>query len=1017
MDQYDFLDGLMLRTPLISYQDYHLDAVSKIINDVSFKAALFLANPSLYQLIAAKHFDWELLTAKEKLTITRYYNRMCFRPTPFGGFAAFSVAHWGKDKSSPLIIDGGNHLHLWLDQYIAFRLAQALADQHPDKLHYILNPTIYKVNGELRLIKTVIGEKPKFTFSIEAMDDNRLIAGLLKFISEVPRSGRDISVYIEQLTGCDNAEALDYFDFLVDAQIIKSVWDSNITGEDHLGRLLNNKLLPDTIFKKNLAGLYKAFSGVRKAEADVLIHLQASVNRLLPEITDKGPRQVFYSGLEGKIISGTLTDSYQQNIREGLKALQLLVQPAQPPALQQFITDFKNRYDRRSIPLLQALDPETGVGYGGLATDIAESDLLKDVKFSSFQNHPVSVNWTGVHRLLFSKWCANTRMDLPLVLSDQDILDMESTATTTPLPASFPVMFRIFENQVFLESAGGASANSLIGRFTFWSKEVWELSKHIASLEQAANPEVIFAEIGQISDHHADNINRREQIYPFEIPVNVVSTLPLAKQLRLSDLVLTVYNDELILESLSLKQRVMPRLSSAYNYNHNQLAAFRLLCDLQYQGVQANLTLDMEGLFPGMAFYPRVVYNRTILCLAKWYISAQEIRHLTEGGMMVFLKRLVDMKVKLDLPDMIAITRFDQQLVFNLERKEDQLLFLDCVKGAEGLILQEYPIAGQAAVFQTAGRPLIGQFIAFLKNTQTLYTSKPGIDLSGGRQQERDYMLGSKWVYLKIYCHPAAANDLLVNKILPKIRVFEPHQVLSWFFIRYIDTGHHIRLRLRISDGAIGMLLDQFKDLLAGSLHYQLIREYQADTYRREMERYGHDMIEQAEDLFNTSSNLVLTFIKRSFSRGFVFSYHSLAFVSVCRMVEAFWLSLDDQLTFLQQMSNTFYAEFSSDKSLRIDLDQKYRELKKEITKLLKDHLYFKQMRIGQWADLFGLKQQQIADAARAFSTQRKTQLAADLIHMHLNRLFAEKQRNQELIVYYCLYKHKLAERAVKGKL
>jgi hypothetical protein len=42
--------------------------------------------------------------------------------------------------------------------------------------------------------------------------------------------------------------------------------------------------------------------------------------------------------------------------------------------------------------------------------------------------------------------------------------------------------------------------------------------------------------------------------------------------------------------------------------------------------------------------------------------------------------------------------------------------------------------------------------------------------------------------------------------------------------------------------------------------------------------------------------------------------------------------------------------------------------------------------------------------------------LAGDLIHMHLNRLFNDKQRNHEFIIYYLLYKHYLSVEARKGK-
>lgn len=1014
MEQYVFLNDLILRTPLLSYRDYDLNALPDVINDESFRAALFLANLTLYRLLEAKRFNWSELSAKERLTVSRYYNRMCFRPTPFGAFAAFYTAEWGNDETLLVTSGNRNRLHLWLDQEISVKLAKGLTDRNAEKGLYCLNPTIYLINREVRFVKTIISNKPGFEFSVESMDENQLIRSLLKYIRSEPRTVSDLIGLICQKTGCSSDDAREYVDFMIDAQLIRSLWETNISGKDLLARLLHEGLVADSPFKKDLVDLHQALNGMRSADTRVLSQLKERITALLlTETGDERSRQVFYVGLEGKVAEGKLGAHFQEDIRGALRALSFLVPHVRPSGLRQFIIDFKARYDRQRVPLLQVLDPELGIGYDTASLDKDQADLLKDIKFNDVRTRHVLVEWTPVHRLLFRKWCENIVPGSALVIDEKDLTDLKAMENTVDLPASFPVMFRIFDSQVYLESAGAATANSIIGRFTIWSEEITQIARHIAELEQAATPDMIFAEITQLSGHHVDNISRRQAIYPFEIPVNAISILPGDKQLPLADLVLSVRDDELVLESLSLNRRVMPRMSSAYNYNHNGLAVFRLLCDLQYQDIQANLNLDMEQLFPGMAFYPRVSYRGTILCLAKWYLSKQQIAYLTGGAPADFSVRLGEVKQLLTLPDTVAITRHDQQIVFNLSDKLDQSFFRDCLRGAEQLLLQEYPIAAGDIVRQVKGKPLAGQFVAFLFNSNIKYQDKISRQSLLTADVQRDYILGSQWVYLKIYCHPRSVNQLLVRKVLPRLRVLGKQRLLSWFFIRYVDAGHHIRLRLRIKDDELGTVLQQLKERLAGALHFQLVREYQADTYRRELERYGADIIELVEDLFCASSEIILAFIRRSMAKDFPFSYHSLAFVTICGMVEAWWGSLDEQLHFLRQMSGTFYAEFSEDKSLRIDLDLKYRAIKKEISGLLKDHLYFSRLRIQRWADLFYLKQSRILAYAETFPAERKTQLLADLIHLHLNRLFTDKQRNQELIVYYCLYKQKLAERAL----
>ncbi len=1011
MDQYKFFDSLMLRTPFLSYEDYMPSNASSILEDVAFKNALYLANPILYQLLAAKEFNWQLLTAKERLTISRYYNRICFRPTPFGAFSSFSLMKLGRGEQIKL--DDGQ-LHLQLDQEIALQLASGLTAAEPLNQTYKLNPALYKVGREFRFIKTIHQKgEPKFTFSLESFESNKLTRDIFGFCQNNSRTGIEIALYIEKSISCTSAEAIVFFNFLMDARIFKSVLDCNIVGEDYLGRLLSEPGIPDSIYKQKVSNLYTHLKSFKPAGPDKLIGIKDNVNQLLKEITGESTDQVFYAGLERKVFSGNLDVNYKHIISGGLNALQLLVQHSPKPALGQFINNFKSRYDKQKIPLLQAIDPEMGLDYGNLA-DQEEPPLLKDVKFKNLQEQVTSITWTAAHRLLFERWCSNKQMNDPVILNEQDLLTLSPDNKQPSLSPSFPVVFRVLDDKIFIESSGGVSANSLIGRFTPWSTALLDLCKQIARTEATANPDMLFAEIGQISDTHADNINRRRHIYKYEIPINVSSTLPPENQIALTDLLISVQSDQIVLESATLKKTIIPRLTSAYNFSRNHLAVFRFLCDLQYQGIQSNLDLDLENFFPGLYFYPRVVYNQAILCLAKWNITKSDVKYLTEGKA-DFVNRFKEIREKLQLPALIALTRNDQQLVFNLDKKDEVSLFLECLKGLEKPVLQEFLIPENAAVNLGDKQPLINQFIAFLYTAKPVYSNHPDTGLSVRAKIKRDYLLGSKWVYLKIYCRPSIANDLLIKKILPLVSNFDHDILKSWFFVRYTDTSYHIRLRLRIDETQVGNVLSNFKDRFTGAVSYQLVREYQSDIYRRELERYGSEIIEEVEELFYASSKLITNYIKHSSFKSFPFSYHSLAFVSVNYLLEAFLPVLNDQITFLNQMVNTFYAEFSGEgKSLKLDLDLKYRQLNNEIRNLLLDPLYFAKLKLTGLQEFFRLKTVFLLNTIKVFSEKRKLQLLADLIHMHLNRVFVEQPRNQELIVYYCLYKHRLSVRAMK---
>lgn len=438
MDGYEFSDDLVLRTPLFSYRDYNLNDLPDMVNSESIKAALFLANPSLHQLMTAKNFEWTNLSPKEKLTASRYYNRMCYRPTPFGAFAVFYTAKWGNGSTGGIRISSGKRLHLWLDQEIAYRLANALASQNAEEQLYVLNPAIYMIDREIRFVKTIIGDHPKFEFSIESMDKNRLIAALMDFIQPEPRSGSAIAGLICQMTGCEEDAAREYVDFMIDAQLIRSLWDSNISGEDRLARILRNERVAESRLKEELSGLYKALNGIRSLDAGIFQRVNVHVNKLLAETGNGGSTQVFYAGLEGSIQGGHLDDRFQQDIRGALKALSVLVKGDRPAGLKQFIADFKSRYDRQRVPLLQALDPEFGIGYGGAFSNKTGGDLLQDIKFSNVQKQQQTLDWTIAHRLLFRKWTENAIAGSPLIIGEKDLSELQAAVTDFPLPPSFP---------------------------------------------------------------------------------------------------------------------------------------------------------------------------------------------------------------------------------------------------------------------------------------------------------------------------------------------------------------------------------------------------------------------------------------------------------------------------------------------------------------------------------------------------------------------------------------------------
>lgn len=998
MDKLRFLPGLVMRSPVYSFVDYVPEKFTEIINKDDFKQAIYFASPAFYKVLAAKNFDSTLFSAKEKLTIAKYYNRMCFRPTPFGTCSAFSLSGWGEDKSIQL--EKHFKIHIQPDNEVASIAGKNLFTEIETTAFY-LNPTLYRQGQEFRYIRSFKSQTgTKLNFSLDSLEVTSLTLGVINFVSACARDFNQLIEAITALGDCSLTKAKEVFYSLVNAQVLRPDTDYNISGKDYLVRLIeNNKSLEDLAFILSP----KTVSDASATIADI----QQQANDIATLLKSKGykePEKPFYCNTERKIINGNLDHQYKNTLISAINCLRLLVPTGQPAALNTFISDFIRRFEGRKIPLMQVLDPDHGIGYGDLATGAVTPCLLAGIHFLAERQTTSEVQWSATHQLLMQKWL-NTERGKPIVLQQSDLLALPSSKV--PLPPSFSIMFRISEKGLQIEHAGGSSALSLIGRFTPFSREIYKVSREIAEHEQKNNPGVIFAEIAQLSDNHIDNINKRGNIYPYEIPINSMSLVCREKQLHPSELLVSVREGEIILESAKNGKRVIPRLSSAYNFNHNQLPLFRFLCDLQHQGTQNNVQLDLQRLFPDMAYYPRVQFGDTILSAAIWHIKQQDIRGFKPDSLRSFCKVQ-------NIPCLVAITHSDQQLVFDLNNDAEVLFFLQVTATMDRFTLTEFFPPSSTAVCLENGRPMVNQFIASIINDDIVYSEYPALPASvTDNKAKRDFILGSAWLYLKLYCNPASANRVLIKHVLPAIKDLGTETPIAWFFIRYADPKPHIRLRIKIAETNTGPVIALFKKRISGLVKDSIVREYQADTYRRELDRYGADIINLVEDFFYASSELVCSYLRRQPEEE---HQQCLAISSMSIILNLGISGTRQQVDFLTSVKENLSREYAREKSTLVELDQKYREVKKIFTELGNGEVYLKKMKLTGSCQLFTQAFGAIITKAAKFDPVRLQTLLADLIHMHLNRVFSCQQRRQEFVLYYCFHKYKISETYAKTK-
>jgi thiopeptide-type bacteriocin biosynthesis protein len=993
---YTFLPELFLRAPYYSFSGYDLDRLPEVLASSIFRNAIYLASPDFYRVLEKADFVFERLSTKARHTLYKYYNRMCFRPVPFGSFASFSLLEWGEGDTVRLGGDERAVLHLLPDESLLTALGRSAPPPAGEDL-LIRNPTLYLLGKEYRYIKSTADAKGHYQFSIDALPAEKFHRLLFRQFKDGRSGTAALLAFIEKQSGCSAEEAADYLGFLLEEQVIYPSSRRHMIGTSLPAGL------PVTV-KDYWAG----YRDVPLCDVGFLADAAGKLRELaIPEISSEGPL-AFYAALERRPESGGPGSHEQEALSAAIGLLQKLALPFNPPNMEQFVQDFRARFDLEQVPLLKALDPDAGTPYGtnGLSGFTME---FGEIRFPEAEAKTPALGWSDQHRLLFRLW-ANAQKNgpcAPIDIQPDDLAGIGMDKGHNLPPSTLAVMFRKTEDHLVIDYAGGsAAATALIGRFSAFSPDVLALCRRLAALEQAADHGVVFADIGQLSDLHSDNINRREAIYPFEIPLNVFSVLPPEQQILPEDLLVSVRNGQVLLESVKLGKRVIPRLATAYNHRHNGLSLFRFLADLQYQEVRANLTFSMESYFPGFDFYPRVLAGGVIICLARWHIGERGLSELVSEAEAGLPAAIRDFRSRYGLPQRISLGNTDQQLVFDLGDLQECRFFVECIRGLKKVTLVEYLLPGRS--LKTGNKPLAGQYVALLSHALQVYPATVAAVRKSRAKKERNFLPGGEWLYVKIYCTPESADLLLAEVIGPVIRANRQYGD-HWFFIRYFDKAHHLRLRFRMVPEQQGQLLAALKKSMQRSGHTELIRDYQGDIYRREMERYSGDLIEEVEAVFCAGSRLSLAWTGLAAAGKTVpYSNFQLGVVTAFRMAGAFF-SGADVAGFFRLMSARFLRGFSGGKPLRTELDNKYRDMRKDLAAALELKLPRGVLGMAMRALLDQLA---LVGGIATDTIENRQALLADLIHMQLNRTFQIKQRQQELMVYYFLEKYTTSKEA-----
>ncbi|SHM03442.1 thiopeptide-type bacteriocin biosynthesis domain-containing protein [Chitinophaga jiangningensis] len=1033
MPQVKSFDFYLLRLPLLSYntiKSLHTGnkrdvasltaALKEIYRQPVLQEAIYLASQELHTSL----LDWLSGTSvlrpqkqhKLVLTLYKYLLRMSARCTPYGLFAGCSTGSITDAPTAITIDESSRHKKAKIDMHCLSVIADELvADPEiAAVLTFLPNSSIYRVGNTYRYYEYQIKENKRHYF-LSSFSHNIYLEKILSTASNGASIQQLTAVLMDLSITAD--EAKSFISMLVENQILVSAFHPTLTGPDYLSTIAE---------KLRLKGVKAPLQQLLTAAQQHLVAYEKRnepynvIGELLQKVSPGLlKKDLVVVDLFHETPANNLHHKVIDTITQTLSELTALNVSHEDPDLAVFKKKYTARYEGKAMPLMSVLDSENGIGFGILSGDKSNytpviDDLVLPSASSFNQNQ-----WTNHHKLVLRKFAEAQQHHLTeIVLTSEDLLEA-TPENPTGLPATSTAMGNLLASSTshldagdfrfVLKSCGGPSALPLMGRFGSSSETLADHMRQIAAYEKMLLGDKIIAEIIHLPQGRTGNVLLRPKLYDYEIPFLGTSSLDKEFQIPVSDIYVNVVNDNIILFSKSLHKEIVPRLTSAHNFN-NSLSVYKFLCAMQSQQESMSILWDWN-ILQELPYLPRVRFNEVILRRAQWRLLSKAF--LQDGG--DEQQQLLHLLNKNNIPEKVILAESDNELFLDLSCVLARDLLISHLKKGNVTLFESF-LEEEHLFIRTESGAFCNEIVVPLYNN-TYTHSRTAIPENQQINVKRTFSPGSEWLYAKVYCGPKWVDKLLTTEVYPIVNNLKLDEIIhKWFFIRYVDNDNHLRLRFHLTDPEQSQtVINEINQAFQAYIDDDIIHKIQFDTYTRELERYGADIMDLCEQIFYHDSELVLELLPHIQSGNQEFYRWIFAVKATDTMLESLGYNVQQKLDILSILRDTLFTEFNGNNDLQFQLNNKFREHQQAIAGILDetarsfplaDVIYDQFSLYGSEIKNICTEIRIICGKASAQRSRRLQKLTGDLLHMMLNRFFLASPRLHELVTYHCLTKH-----------
>jgi thiopeptide-type bacteriocin biosynthesis protein len=990
---YEPMSWVMVRAPFLSL-DHPItepDDGSLLPTDLLARLAILVGSEDLFSALERTRPDSSSAPRLQR-KLLRYLIRMSSRPTPFGLFAGVGLARWG-DATDLQMTTATLRTRTRPDMAWLLEWVEEL-ERDPSIRHELkLNASEWVI---LRAGRAVMTGTSASDVSIRATDAVRRVLAAAR----VPTQFHELVSGTARELNANEKDVERLLDELWELGFLRTDLVPPLAGGDpaayvcdRLRGIATDEARAAVSGLDDLTRRLRAWDGLPAADRlRDWLPLRAYQKTLHHRVTD-----LLQTDLALDMGGTTVIDSVG---REACHAAELLLKltpfPTGPSHLNTYRNAFVGRYGPdREVPLLEMLDRTRGIGtptYGARSEPDASYDesrqqLLLDIALMANRDGTPTVELTEEQVVTL----ANVR---PEARQCPPSLEISLFIATESAEAMDRGDFQV----VVGPNLGASGAGRGLGRFAdLLGSNGQTALDEVVSDEQRLHPGCIVAEVVyQPASNRSANVAIRPPSRSHHVFIG--SSRGDAANVPLEELTVSVREGRFAVSWPAAQAQIIATQGHMLNPMLAPAPA-RFLLEVAGDGRPA-FTQFSWGPAVSFPFLPRVQHGRVVLSLAQWHIRPTGV--LAPEDSDEFARGVADWRAKSSVPQHVYLAESDNRLLLDLDRPSQvELLREELVKlptGASAVIQEALPGPAHAWLAGESGGHICELVVPMRRTEPEKSVSSEREPVFG--QPARSARLrspGSDWLYLKLECDLSSEDEIIAEHM----RTFGEFAIgaglcTGWFFVRYTDPHHHLRIRFRGEPThLLGELMEQICSWAGELIAADLCTKFSFETYERELERYGGEAATTvAEDLFCLDSVFSAHLLKLLRSNDFGLDALTLTMISIDAMLRCLGLDELSRYDFLKAIAPNTRHGGEMYRKRKSDLRSTFGNgaVPAELLRVLEARGAAMVAPVATLDDLFNRREISVG----------RDMLLHSYIHMHVNRVQGI-ERDQELLAFELL--------------